>query len=134
MAKKVLPIIGGRGYRGKSLSGKQCFELWVDRGSAKKAALALYNEFGIYNKKKDKPYTMEAIHRSAKFYILENQEEARKIWEAKYGELETNVWYDYLLRSTSFLMNSGKDRYKRWKEDNPEILAYAEENNIPLLY
>jgi len=133
MPKKILPVIGGRGYRGKSLSGKQCFELWVDRGSARKAALALHNEFGILNKNRNKPYTLEAVYRSAKCYILENQREARKIWEDKYGKVEDYLWYDYLLKNVSFVFKSGKSRYVKWKEDNPEVVAYAEENDIPIL-
>ena len=121
-----LPIIGGRGYTGLKLDGKLCFELWVHRGSARKAALALKNEYKIINEYKNKPYTTESIFRAAKFWILDNPDDARHIWEGKYGEVEDDAWYDYLSRASYMLVRQDGKRYKKWREKNPEVVAYEE--------
>ena len=79
----VIPVIGGKGFHRQRMEGKTCFELWVDRGTLQKAASAMYHESGVTNRK-GKPYSASGLARSAKRYVLFNQEEARKIWEEKY--------------------------------------------------
>jgi len=119
------PVIGGRGYKGFKMDGKLCFELWTYRGTAKKAAIALQREFKIYNKRLNKRFTTEAVMRSAKLWALLNEKEARAIYEDKYGEVSTDLWYDYLLRISHLLVSYSPTSYDEWKEANPEIMEYA---------
>ena len=124
MDRKKLPVIGGRGFRLSNLNEKQCFELWVHRGSSVRASLALKNEFGIYNKTTNKRYTTEAVARAAKRYVLDNTDEARQTYEEKYGELADHIWYEYLSRISPLLIKYSTEVYDKWREQNPEVVAY----------
>ena len=121
----TLPVIGGQGYKGNKMDGKLCFELWVHRGTAEKAAIALQREFNIYNKRTQDRYSTVGVMKAAKTWILHNPDEARAIWEDKYGEIPDEFWYDYLLRISPILATNSKNTLENWKEKNPEVIKYA---------
>ena len=118
-----LPVIGGRGYRSARLSGQQCFELWVHRGTVERVAQVLKDEFDIISHT-GRAYTDVAVGLAAKKYILFNQKDARKFWEAKYGEITDDIWYDYLVRNYHLLGLYSSNTIAQWKAANPEILAH----------
>ena len=131
MAKDYhLPIIGGQGYKGNKMDGKLCFELWVHRGTTEKASIALQREFNIYNKGKNKRYTAVGVMKAAKSWILDHPDEARAIWEDKYGEIPDELWYDYLWRISSSKAYNSRNAYEKWKAENPEVVKYAESKNL----
>ena len=78
MKEKILPVIGGTGFRKNRLDGKTAFTEWVYVGGLKKAAKSLAQK-GIINQDTGKPFTYGGIQRSARIYALYNPEEARKI-------------------------------------------------------
>jgi len=120
-----LPVIGGKGYKGSKMDEKLCFQLWVYRGTAQKAANALKKEFNVFNKRTKKAYTSVAVMRAAKLYVLDNPDDARVVWEDKYGEMQDELWYDYLHRIHHILIAMrGIDAYEKWREDHPEVVEY----------
>lgn len=128
MKSSILPIIGGAGFRGEKLDEKLCFELWVHRGTSQKAAIALVKEYNISNPRTNKPYTHESVVKAAKRYALNHPDEARKLWEEKYGEVRDSLWLDYLSRISKILISSSMKRYNDWIEKHPEVAEY--ENSI----
>ena len=117
-----MPIISGRGFRRFRLDGRQCFKLWTDRGTAKKAMLAL-KELGVRNSRGN-PYTEAAVGMSAKKWALWHEKEARKIYEEKYGEITDKIWYDFLLTHNHLLGKFSAKTYEQWKILNPEVMEY----------
>ena len=132
---KPFPIIGGRHNQGE-IPEKLAWELWLDRGTIRKAALALYREYGYYSDKKTKcfpngeerPYTDRSVEVAAKRYVLFNQEDARKLYEDKYGQVSDNIWYDCLVRYyNSVLIKYSLTTLRKWQANHPEVMEYAQQ-------
>lgn len=130
MNVRKMPIIGGRRYK-TDLDEKLCFQLWIDRGTAKKAALALYNEYGVGSiRKLGKPYSSRGFDIAAKRYVLWHPDEAREMYEAHYGVVEDSIWKDYIHRVYhSILKYYSAERVIQWRKDFPEYWEYIERNS-----
>ena len=128
MKKYNYPIIGGRGFHTNVLNKRLCFELWVDRGTAEKAAMVLKDEYDLSGAKGGY-YTGAAVAKAAKQFVLMETDEAREMWEEKYGKVDDEVWYDYLSRiSKSVLIPVSPITYEKWLNDHPEVQEY--ENSL----
>lgn len=128
MKKNNYPIIGGRGFNTNSLDKRLCFEMWVDRGTALKAAKALETEHGLVGRS-GKHYTEAAVGRAAKQFVLLETDTAREMWQEKFGEVDDEIWYDYLSRiSKGILLPIGRNSYENWLADHPEMQEY--ENSL----
>jgi len=121
------PIIGGRKNR-TVIPEKLAFELWMDRGSARQAAETLFNEYGEGNN--GKPFSRKAVEQAAKRFVLWNVQEARDMYEAKYGELNDEVWYEYLKKLHNYnLMFYAPTIITKWREANPEAYEYIKQHS-----
>ena len=130
MRIREMPIIGGRQHK-TDLDERLCFQLWIERGTAKKAAQAMLDEYGIDSPRKPgEPYSRRAFDIAAKRYVLWNPDEARVLYEDHYGSVEDRVWKGFIHRVYKAILKyySG-EKAVQWRKEFPEYWEFIEQNS-----
>jgi len=105
--------------REKFLDDKMCFILWAELGSLPKAVRHITQD-GYVNPRTKKPFTRSGVHQSARRYMLENADEARKVF-LQHGDTRTQEeWEEYLVKLAAHVYGemSSRTRFYRWLKRN----------------
>ena len=109
------------------LDPKLAYEVWAKSGSVYKAGLVLKNEYGMYNQKTGKAFTSQSIWNSANFFILNNQREAREIYNGVMranGVLPADLdWYDFLIPK---ILKLSSKRYAEFMASNSYLQPFID--------
>lgn len=109
--------VGKLCYHLYMLDNKECFEYWVEIGTLRKVAMVFERE-GRINPLTDRPYTFIAVWMAAYKWVLENPDEAWKIYQEKGSPLSKEQWEKFLTAKAAYIFKERPNYFKEWLLEN----------------
>lgn len=113
----------------QQLDPKECFDLWLERGSLSKAATYMSEVLGKKNEKTGNPFSLSGIRFAALRWMIKHPETSRERIlaidpDSPWAESD-DEWY-------LFLAKRARDAYYNYSTD--KLYRWAEEYDVPEKY
>lgn len=101
------------GRRTRQLNGKEIMELWVELDSLGRVC-RYFESSGRINQRTGKPFTQNALWRAASLYMIENPDEARKLYNAAGAVFSDEHWEILVLKRATQILRNSRSTFLRW--------------------
>lgn len=101
---------------------KEYFLLWVELGTTEKVSKHLALD-GEVNPRNGEPFHPMTIHRAAMRYVIENDKEAKPLFDKEQGRtIPNDEWEEFVIEKACKMFRNNRSGLKKWLRRHQEDL------------